>query len=73
MNSDSQTTEIKNLVEQTHEMVIQIGKDQNQNRGEITQISERIWLLEGRMTSLETRVSNLETRMRVEFEKYLSG
>ncbi|MDE0043970.1 MAG: hypothetical protein OXT74_18145 [Candidatus Poribacteria bacterium] len=67
MNNDPQTTEIRNLVEQTHEMVIQIAKDQNQMRGEITQISERIGSLEGRMTALETRMdarmTALETRM----------
>ena len=66
MNSDSQTTEIRNLVEQTHEMVIQIAKDQNQMRGELTQINERLVSLENRMTALETRMSNLETRMGVE-------
>jgi hypothetical protein len=35
MNTDAQTTEIRNLVEQTHGMVIQIAKDQNQMRGEL--------------------------------------
>ncbi len=76
MNTDPQTAEIKNFVEQTHGMVIQIAKDQNQMRGEITQISERIGSLEGRMTALETRMSNLETRMRVEIRdvfKWLIG
>lgn len=63
MNVDSQTTEIRNLVEQTHEMVIQIAKDQNQMRGELTQINERLASLENRMTTLETRMSNLESRM----------
>ena len=76
MNNDPQTTEIKNLVEQTHEIVIQIAKDQNQMRGEITQISERIGSLEGRMTALETRMSNLESRMSKEIRdvfKWLIG
>ena len=87
MNTDPQTAETRNFVEQTHEMVIQIAKDQNQMRGEITQISERIGSLEGlmtaletrmdaRMTALETRLSNLETRMRVEIRdvfKWLIG
>ncbi|MDE0297069.1 MAG: hypothetical protein OXN17_00380 [Candidatus Poribacteria bacterium] len=77
MNSDSQTTEIRNLVEHTHEMVIQIAKDQNQMRGELTQIIERLASLENRMTALETRIdarmtaletqmSDLETGMGVE-------
>ena len=69
MNTDSQAAEIRNLVQQTHEMVIQIAKDQNRIRGELTQISERIGSLEGRMTALETRmderITTLETRMDV--------
>ncbi len=67
MNVDPQTTEIRNLVQQTHEMVIQIAKDQNQMRGELTQINERLASLENRMTALETRMDTrmtaLETRM----------
>ena len=67
MNVDPQTTEIRNLVQQTHEMVIQIAKDQNQMRGELTQINERLASLENRMTALETRMdarmTALETRM----------
>ena len=67
MNVDPQTTEIRNLVGQTHEMVIQIAKDQNQMRGELTQINERLASLENRMTALETRMdarmTALETRM----------
>ena len=35
MNTDPQTSEIRNLVERTHEMVIQIAKDRNQMRGEL--------------------------------------
>lgn len=76
MNSDPQTTEIRNLVEQTHEMVIQIAKDQNQMRGELTQINERLASLENRMTALETRMNNLDTRMGVEIRdvfKWLIG
>lgn len=69
MNTDSQSAEIRNLVQQTHEMVIQIAKDQNRIRGELTQISERIGSLEGRMTALETRmderITTLESRMDV--------
>ena len=67
MNVDPQTTEIRNLVQQTHEMVIQIAKDQNQMRGELAQINERLASLENRMTALETRMdarmTALETRM----------
>ena len=67
MNVDPQTAEIRNLVQQTHEMVIQIAKDQNQMRGELTQINERLASLENRMTALETRIdarmTALETRM----------
>ena len=76
MNTDPQTAKNKNFVEQTHGLVIHIAKDQNQMRGEITQISERIGSLEGRTTAVETRMSNLETRMRVEIRdvfKWLIG
>lgn len=76
MNVDPQTTEIRNLVQQTHEMVIQIAKDQNQMRGELTQINERLASLENRMTALETRMSNLESRVGKEIRdvfKWLIG
>ncbi len=76
MNVDPQTTEIRNLVQQTHEMVIQIAKDQSQIRGELTQINERLASLENRMTALETRMSNLESRVGKEIRdvfKWLIG
>ena len=63
MNKDSQSAEMMHLIQQTHEMVIQIAKEQNQIRGELTQINERIRSLESRMDNLETRMNNLETRM----------
>ena len=40
MDVDPQTTEVRNLVQQTYEMVVQIAKVQNQMRGELTQINE---------------------------------
>ena len=63
MNKDSQSAEMMHLIQQTHEMVIQIAKEQNQIRGELIQINERIRSLESRMDNLETRMNNLETRM----------
>lgn len=76
MNVDPQTTEIRNLVQQTHEMVIRIAKDQSQMRGELTQINRRLASLENRMTALETRMSNLESRVGKEIRdvfKWLIG
>lgn len=67
MNTDPQSAEMMHLIQQTHEMVIQIAKEQNQIRGELIQLNERIGSLETRMTALETRVAarltTLETRM----------
>ena len=57
MNIAPQSAEIRTLVQQTHEMVIQIAKEQNQIRGEMIQLNERIGSLETRMTALESRVS----------------
>ena len=57
MNIDPQSAEIRILVQQTHEMVIQIAKEQNQIRGKMIQLNERIGSLETRMTALESRVS----------------
>ena len=76
MNIDPQSAEIRTLVQQTHEMVIQIAKEQNQIRGELIQLNERIASLEGRMTALETRMSDLESRVSKEIRdvfKWLIG
>ena len=63
MNIDPQDSELRHVVQQTHNMVIQIAKDQAYMRGELVQINERLASLENRMTSLETRMTSLETRM----------
>ena len=46
MNIDPQSAEIRILVQQTHEIVIQIAKEQNQIRDELIQLNERIALNE---------------------------
>ena len=76
MNIDPLDSEMRHLVQQTHDMVIQIAKDQAYMRGELAQINERLASVENRMTSLETRMSNLETRVSKEIRdvfKWLIG
>jgi uncharacterized coiled-coil DUF342 family protein len=45
--------ELKNLILQTHEMVVQLSKDVNYMRGELSQINERLGSLENRVTTVE--------------------
>ena len=53
MEINPETTELKNMVQNLSDLVVQVSKDVNQMRGEL-QINERLGSLEGRMSTLET-------------------
>ena len=67
METNPETTELKNMVQNLSDLVVQVSKDVNrelsQMRGELNQINECLGSLEGRMSTLETRMSALETRV----------
>ena len=63
MEANPETTELKNMVQNLSDLVVQVCKDVNQMRGELNQINERLGSLEGRMSALETRMSAIETRL----------
>ena len=60
METNAETTELKNMVQNLSDLVVQVSKDVNrelsQMRGELNQINECLGSLEGRMSALETRV-----------------
>ena len=67
MEANQETTELKNMIQNLNDLVVQVSKDVNrelsQMRGELNQMNERLASLEGRMNALETRMSALETRL----------
>lgn len=78
MNTNSELTEIKRIVQQNREilhqhgdLLIQLSKDQSYLRGALDQITERLGSLDARVNSLENRVSTVENRIN-EVESRLS-
>ena len=62
MNGHEMET-IKNLFQETNGLVIQLSRDINYMRGEMSQMNERITTIESRMTMLEQQMSAVETRV----------
>ena len=67
VDTNPETTELKNMIQQTNDLVLQLSKDVmseiSQMRGELNQMNERLGSFENRMGGLENRMNSLETRM----------
>ena len=63
MDTHPDVVEIKNILQQHTELLIQLSKDQGYLRGELNQMNERFSSLDARMDSLETRVNTAEGQL----------
>ena len=61
MNITPETAEIRDILQQHSELLIQISKEQNYLRGALDQINERFSSLENRVNTVEERINTVES------------
>ena len=63
MNITPETAEIRDILQQHSELLIQISKEQNYFRGALDQMNERFSSLEDRVNTVEERINTVESRL----------